>query len=50
MEVTRVPQVGNPGVGSGDSNAQDQRESSTTVYIVERELGCFVCLCHQPLH
>ena len=42
--------LGTPGVRSGDSNAEDQPESSTTVYIVERELACFVCLCHQPLH
>ena len=37
-------------VGSGDSNTRDQLEPSTTLYIVERELACFACLCHHPLH
>jgi len=26
------------------------RSSSITIYIVERQLACFVHLCHYPLH
>ena len=36
-------------VGSGDSSTRDEPESSTTLYIVERELACFACLCQHPL-
>ena len=37
-------------VGSGDSSTRDQSESSTTLYIVERELACFACLCYHPFY
>jgi len=37
-------------VGSGDSSTRDQPEPSTPLYIVERGLACFVCLCSHPLH
>ena len=37
-------------VGSGDSSTRDQPEPSTTLYIVERELAYFACLCYHQLH
>ena len=37
-------------VGSGDSSTQDKPEPLTTLYIVERELACFACLCYHSLH
>jgi len=37
-------------VGSGDSSTRDQPKPSTTLYIVERELACFACLCYHPFH
>ena len=35
---------------SADSSTRDQPEPLTTLYIVERELACFACLCYHPLH
>jgi len=37
-------------VGSGESSTRDQPEPPTTLYIVERELACFACLCYHLLH
>ena len=37
-------------VGSADSSTRDQPEPSTTLYIAERVLACFACLCHHPFH
>ena len=37
-------------VGSGDSSTRDQPKPSTTLYIVERKLACFACLCYHPFH
>ena len=40
----------NSSVGSNDSGTRDQPRSSTTLYIVERELAWLAYLCHYPLH